>query len=587
MRSSLNGGNRQVLFHWQFPAEYLTLLMISKYIGRNLPNSDLSRFMEQFSIQKWISKYKNLISSRSGINDMNTGRGDIAYWKDALFISLLQYCLPISLITILPGILIVDQGHSESVLYIDLFVLLLLILVTFARILELRWRKLMMVSLFYGLSIYHISLMGFNGPGMFYLLAITILIALILPIKYAYWSVVVGALVLGFFAIQGHIIPAGWNFGDRYRINRLFASGLSLIFVQLTVVSLIDKIFNRLQITIYTKDKLRENYMRIFDSSPIPMWVFDTQTLQFLAVNDTAVIQYGYTKEEFMGLTIQVLRPMEHHREISDLVFSNKDQVNFKKDLVQHLTKNGETLFVNIESRLLTYKGHNAKLVLATNITAQVKAEEDNLRSILKIKQSEANLQAIFNSTSEGFLLLDENYNIISFNEKAAKAAFLNKNSSSFVAGKSIFNYVEESRQIKLRQNLDQADQGAIVEYELEFGCDDRKLWMHYTIMPVYQEGVRKGICINGRDITDYKIYVQTIELQNAKLRDISWTQSHMVRAPLARIMGLNLLLRTSGDAVERENLLNLLDLSCQEMDNVVRKIVKETGNYPSMKEAP
>ena len=535
--------------------------------------------MEQSSIHKWISKYKNLISYGSDINDKNIRRGDIAYWRDALFISLLQYCLPISIITILPGILIINQGYSDVAMYIELFVFLILLVVTFARVLELHWRKFMMVSLLYLLAIYHISVMGYNGPGMFYLLAITVLIALILPIKYAYLSIVVSAVILGFFAIKSYTIPVDGAWADRYKINRLFAFNLSLIFVQLTLVSLIDKIFDRLQITIYTKDKLRENYMRIFDSSPIPMWVFDTETLQFLAVNDTAVIQYGYTKEEFMKATILMLRPKEYHQEISELVISNKDEIKFKKGQVLHMTKNGEALLVNIESRLLTYKGRNAKLILATNITAQVKAEADNFKSTLKIKQSEANLQAIFNSTAEGFLLLDENYHIISFNEKAARAVFLNKNNSTFVAGKSIFEYVQDLHQTQLRENLGHADLGALVEYELEYEFDDRKLWMHYTIMPVYQDGVRKGICINGRDVTEYKTYVQTIELQNAKLRDISWTQSHMVRAPLARIMGLNFLIRTSGDALEREKLLDYLKLSCNELDNVIRKIVIETEN--------
>jgi PAS domain S-box-containing protein len=537
------------------------------------------KLMKQFFQYKWISGYKSLVSSGNDIYDKNFKRGDIAYWRDALFISLLHYCLPISLVTVLPGILIITKEQSNSSLAIELFVFCSLIIVTFAKFLKLRWRKFILVSIFYILSIYHISVIGYQGPGMFYLLVITVLIALILPIRFAYYSIIVSAFISGAFAVEYYIIPARGAWADRYHINQLLVLSLSLIFSQLTIISLIDKIFDRLQITIHTKDKLRENYLRIFDSSPIPMWVFDIETLQFLAVNETAIRQYGYTKNEFLALTIQVLRPKDHQRALSDLVAFNKDQIEFRKDHVMHLTKDGEVLFVDIDSRLLTYKGRNAKLVLATNISEKVKALEENYQSILKIKQSEANLQAIFNSTSEGFLLLDETYKIISFNEKAANAIFLNKNNRSFEIGHSIFEFVEELRQTELKSHLDRADQGSVVEYELKFMIDGRELWMHYTIMPVYQDGLKKGICINGRDITDYKTYVQTIEKQNAKLRDISWTQSHMVRAPLARIMALYPLIRTASNPAELEMLLSYLEISCEELDTVVRKIVIETEN--------
>ena len=539
--------------------------------------------MELNFLKKCLSTYKNLISSGTGINDGNYKRGDIAYWRDVLFISLLEYCLPISLFTIIPVIIIGNNAHSTMAVYIHLFVFFALIIVTFARSLQLRWRKLIIVSQCYILCIYHIYRIGYNGPGMFYLLALTVLIALILPIRFAYWSILVSAFIMGLIIIKSYRTPKGAGGVDWGLINHLLAYTLSVVFVQFAIVSLIYKIFDRLQITIYKKDRLRENYMRIFDSSPIPMWLFDIATLQFLAVNDAAVIQYGYSKNEFLELTIQMLRPEKHHEEICDLVSSNKDQITFNKKKVIHLTKDGETLFVNIESRLLTYKGRNAKLVLATNITAQLKAEQDNYKSILKIKQSEANLQAIFNSTSEGFLLLDENYHIISFNHKAGQSIFLNKNSLPFEVGQSIFDYIDESREVELRSKLENADQGSIVEYEHEFEYAGSKLWMHYTVMSVYQDGFRKGICINGRNITDYKTYVHTIESQNAKLRDISWTQSHMVRAPLARIMGLNSLIRTCANGRELEELINYLEQSCIELDVVISKIVIDTESQEEL----
>jgi hypothetical protein len=78
-------------------------------------------------------------------------------------------------------------------------------------------------------------------------------------------------------------------------------------------------------------------------------------------------------------------------------------------------------------------------------------------------------------------------------------------------------------------------------------------------LTPVYKEGISKGVCIIARDITEYKNYVETVELQNKKLREIAWMQSHMVRAPLARIMGLIPLIVDATDVNERAELLKFL----------------------------
>ena len=50
-------------------------------------------------------------------------------------------------------------------------------------------------------------------------------------------------------------------------------------------------------------------YRMLFESSPLPMWVFDAETLRYLAVNDAAVRLYGYSREDFLGMTVEDLRP--------------------------------------------------------------------------------------------------------------------------------------------------------------------------------------------------------------------------------------------------------------------------------------
>ncbi|WP_318345787.1 PAS domain S-box protein [Flagellimonas baculiformis] len=79
-------------------------------------------------------------------------------------------------------------------------------------------------------------------------------------------------------------------------------------------------------------------------------------------------------------------------------------------------------------------------------------------------------------------------------------------------------------------------------------------------------------------DITEKQEYISTIEAQNKKLRDIAWTQSHVVRAPLSRLMGIiNLLDVEPDDSKDMPFLLEQIKLSGEELDKIVQKIVAET----------
>lgn len=58
-------------------------------------------------------------------------------------------------------------------------------------------------------------------------------------------------------------------------------------------------------------DKSEVQYRLLFDANPVPMWVFECSTLRFLAVNEAAVRQYGFSRDEFLGMTLADIRPSE------------------------------------------------------------------------------------------------------------------------------------------------------------------------------------------------------------------------------------------------------------------------------------
>jgi hypothetical protein len=86
-----------------------------------------------------------------------------------------------------------------------------------------------------------------------------------------------------------------------------------------------------------------------------------------------------------------------------------------------------------------------------------------------------------------------------------------------------------------------------------------------------------KIVAVN--DITERLTYIQAIEDQNIKLREISWMQSHIIRAPLARIMGLiPLAVNENTSTVERKEIFEFLETSAHELDEVIRDITTKTA---------
>jgi PAS domain S-box-containing protein len=113
-------------------------------------------------------------------------------------------------------------------------------------------------------------------------------------------------------------------------------------------------------------------YRLLFKANPHPMWLYDIDTLQFLEVNDAAVHYYGYSREEFLSMSIKDIRPEEDHQELMNHLQRTVEHDGFNEAGVwRHRKKNGEVVEVEIISHTLEFNGHNAKMVLATEMTKQ------------------------------------------------------------------------------------------------------------------------------------------------------------------------------------------------------------------------
>jgi PAS domain S-box-containing protein len=116
-----------------------------------------------------------------------------------------------------------------------------------------------------------------------------------------------------------------------------------------------------------------KRYSELFNLSPLPMWVVDLKTLNFLDVNNATIREYGYTREEFLTMTLKDIRPVE---EIPNLLIGvNDDLLNpgrISRKLVIHKKKNGELRNVEVEISPIQYGGAGANIVIANDITERV-----------------------------------------------------------------------------------------------------------------------------------------------------------------------------------------------------------------------
>lgn len=502
---------------------------------------------------------------------------DLKYWQDELFCNFLVYCLPVSLIALLPGVYISLKSDMPFIALADLASFSMILLVTFLPNIQLRNRKIGVIAIFYILAIFLINTLGYMGPGVFYLFFITVLAALIFPVRLAQLSVLFNAVLLALFGIIIEFKLFHSSLIAEYSTGQWIAFSANLIFASILVVLLIDVIFKGLQLTINTKTQLQTRYQQIFNKSPLPMWLFDTETFGFIDVNEAAVSHYGYGKEEFLTMTIMDIRLKENIRQTEELVRANKASGKFYSGVSQHLKKNGEMIYANVESNLLSLDGGMVRLVQATDITMQLEHELEVYDANLKVKESESNLRAIFDNALDGFVLLDAQYKIKLFNNKASESVRFNKSQSIFEVGRSVFDYVETFRLDYFKEIIAKVYCGETVDYDRMFRTNGETSWIHYTMTPV-REGERVvGACITGRDVTDRKLYLRSIEDQNKTFREISWMQSHMVRAPLARIMGLLPMLPNTADDEERNEILNYLNLSVTELDDIIRQITQKS----------
>ncbi|MEX0818948.1 MAG: PAS domain S-box protein, partial [Pirellulaceae bacterium] len=156
-------------------------------------------------------------------------------------------------------------------------------------------------------------------------------------------------------------------------------------------------------------------YRTLLERIPAPLFVYERESLAYLAVSDRGVAEYGYSREEFMRMTIADIRPEADVPALRKMLDDSGSAFEHR-GVWRHRKKDGSLLDVEITTHGLELDGRSACIVLAMDVTEKLRAEN-------ALRRSEALNQAILQSSLDSIVTMNEAGEVVEFN-RAAEQAF-------------------------------------------------------------------------------------------------------------------------------------------------------------------
>lgn len=252
----------------------------------------------------------------------------------------------------------------------------------------------------------------------------------------------------------------------------------------------------------------------LFEMNPCPMYIFDNETLLFLDANNAALAQYGYSKQEFLSLTLKDIKPPEDMQAFYNL---NRDSTTAYYDagILKHIKKGGGIVNVHVFSNVVTYAGNFATLAIAINIDKEVKIE-----SALEEKVNE--IENILESITDGFYALNKNWRFTYINKEFERML---QRTRQDVIGKTFWEVFPEAKYLKFFAEYQKAmNEKEPVHFQEYYA--PLQIWVSVNAYPT-----KEGITVFFLDITEQRQIQEKLFIDSQNLgaiinntKDIIWS---------------------------------------------------------------
>jgi PAS domain S-box-containing protein len=311
-------------------------------------------------------------------------------------------------------------------------------------------------------------------------------------------------------------------------------------------------------------------YRVLFDSNPLPMWVSDLGTLNFLAVNDAAVSHYGYSREEFLSMTATTLRPAEDIPAFFEEM--KKETVGTSSQGIwRHKKKDGTIFDVEITAHNIIFSGRRARLVLANDVTDRRRSEE-------VLAMAHGQLKNLFDSLDAVFFSRDTVSNVLLQISPACLELYGHPPEAFYKNPMLWFEVIHSEDKPRIEADYSRLSKGNPMHWECRIVKPDGEIrWIDTKSNPMLDES-GKVIRVDGivTDITDRrKLQGQLLRAQ--RLESIGMLASgvaHDLNNVLSPILiALDILGRRHKDQLDQK-ILKTLESSVQRGAGIVKQVL-------------
>jgi len=237
----------------------------------------------------------------------------------------------------------------------------------------------------------------------------------------------------------------------------------------------------------------------LFENNPLPMWVFDLETLAFLAVNQAAIVKYGYSRDEFLRMTLQDIRPPEDiHALLPETRFRNTGLKTTGQ--WRHLRKDGTLINVEIAAHDFEWQGRRARLVVANDITERKRAED-------AFQAERELLRTLIDNMPDYIYVKDASGRFVVANR--ALADLVGARTPEDLLGKTDFDFYAKELATTFfadEQAIIQSGKALVGKIEAVVDSEANAKWLSTSKVPLRDKrGQVVGIMGISRDVTNHK----------------------------------------------------------------------------------